>query len=321
MINPVCGEMGSSEIVRTDSYTKLHPNSSPPTDDHYSESKIKSPPNPPPPPPPSSSDFEYTSTLVPSSLKFPALKFEAADDEADNIQSPERSLWEYFSDQIESGDYMISSPVRSSTAQAQPSNYFCNYSPMRCSPPRNHNLPISNYSNNKGKGLSPLHRVFNSPNNHYMQVESLSLPALEFLDDLDKPDDVVVVDDFCPSSFSAIKDAASSDVGVGSSTDCFDLSAVPELLDCLTIPNSNSTSRGFSAADSSSVLGGSQLILENDLYQLTSTDSAPLLEQLQQERHQEEQQIQQQHPPQNMINSSLMVPLSLGADQVKLRIS
>lgn len=290
--------VGSSEIVRTDSYTKLHPTSSPSTDD-YSESK-KSPPRP------SSDDFEYTSTLVPSSLKFPALKFEAVDEEAD-IQSPERSLWEYFADQLEAGDYMISSPVRSSST-SQPSNYYCNYSPMRCSPPRSLNLPPPNYSTNKGKGLSPLHRVFTSPNNHYMQVESLSLPALEFLDDLDKAD---ADDDFCASSFSAIK-AASSDVGIGSSSDCFDLSAVPELLDCLTIPNSNSTSRGFSA-DSSSVHGGSQLILEGDLYQLTSTDSPPLLEQLQQERHQEQQQ---QHP-QNMINSSLMVPLSLGPDQVK----
>lgn len=307
MINPVCSSsemVGSSEIVRTDSYAKLHSTSSPSTDD-YSESKKS-----PPPPPLPSSDFEYTTTLVPPSLKFPALKFEAAADEEVDIQSPERSLWEYFADQLEPGDYMISSPVRSSSI-AQPSNYYINYSPMRCSPPRNPNLPTPpNYSTNKGKGLSPLHRVFiNSPNNQYMQVESLSLPALEFLDDLDKPDD----HDFCPSSFSAnIKAASSSsDVGVGignSSSDCFDLSAVPELLDCLTIPNSNSTSRGFSA-DSSS---GSHLILEGgDLYQLTPTDSTPLLEQLQQERHQEQQQAQ------NMINPSLMVPLSLGPDQVK----
>ncbi|KAI3463130.1 hypothetical protein Pfo_019793 [Paulownia fortunei] len=118
----------------------------------------------------SSSDFETPSltprslsNLTPTSLSIPALKFEENGDV--DIQSPDYSLWEsIFSDQLE-GDFMICSPLRNMPSP-QGSNYSYNY----------------NYAQGmqgQSKGLSPLHRVFNSLNNRFMQVESLSRPAPE----------------------------------------------------------------------------------------------------------------------------------------------
>lgn len=325
MINSLCGSMGSlksevgsfkneNEMVslrRDNSYTKLQP-----TSPNESVSESRKTPTPP------SSDFDNNNSLVPPSLKFEA-------DEDVEIQSPDRSLWEFFAaDQLE-GDFMISSPVRnvaSPTSQAScyqnsSSNYNFNYpamhglSMMGCSPPRM-SSPLGPYKD-KGKGLSPLHRVFNSPNNQYMQVESLSLPALEFLDDLEKDDDF--------GSYTNTNKA--SDVGI-SSTDCFDLSTVPELLECLTMPNTAASSR---FCGSMSETGGlPQLTQDNDnIYQLSSSgESAPLLQQLQQERQQEKEHhhhhqqtsISQRTKPQQQVqnmSSSLMVPLSLGPEQVR----
>ncbi|KAL3526200.1 hypothetical protein ACH5RR_014572 [Cinchona calisaya] len=280
----------------------------------------------------SSHEFDHdnnTSCLIPPSLKFPALKFEK--DQDVEIQSPDRSLWEFFADQLE-GDFMISSPVRNAPSSPTPQSSLCyqnnvnnnnsytfNYgqahavhglSPMRCSPPRM-SSPLGPYKD-KGKGLSPLHKVFiNSPNNQYMQVESLSLPALEFLDD-----------DFGSGSYSNTK-GSSTDVGI-SSSDCFDLSTIPELLECLIMPNPANSSR-FSGSIMTETGGSNQQTQQDndDIYELSCSSSEParpLLQQLQQERQQEQQQRQVSiisHPTnlQNMNSGSLMVPVSIGPEQ------
>ena len=93
-------------------------------------------------------------------------------------------------------------------------------------------------STQKGKGLSPLQRVFNSPKNQYMQHDhqGLSLPSIEeFLDDY-----------------------------IGSSSQCFDMPNMIPAVDSLTI--SNSTGFCGSVSETSS-LGGSQLTQERDTYQ------------------------------------------------------
>ncbi|KAF3964802.1 hypothetical protein CMV_010953 [Castanea mollissima] len=93
----------------------------------------------------------------------------------------------FFSDQLD-GDFMISSPVRNlQSPQTSTYNYNYNYAQAMqgqslsgCSPPRLLSQIGPFRSTNKGKGLSPLHRVFNSPKNQYMQpAEGLSLPAIE----------------------------------------------------------------------------------------------------------------------------------------------
>ncbi|KAF5958633.1 hypothetical protein HYC85_005858 [Camellia sinensis] len=120
-------------------------------------------------------------------------------------------------------------------ASPQASNFNYGYnsaqsSLMRYSPNR-----ISSHSNSsstqKGKGLlSPLHRVFNSPNNQYMQPsESLSLPALEnFLDDFNQRDEELI------GFPTTIKSSSESE--------CYDT------LDWLTVPCSSSSSSRYSGS-------------------------------------------------------------------------
>ncbi|CDP16713.1 unnamed protein product [Coffea canephora] len=334
MINSLCGSMGS---LKNDSCaTKLRPSS--PNEPAVSESRKA--------PTPPSSEYDHASgtSLVPPSLKFPALKLQP--DQDVEIQSPDRCLWEFFADQLE-GDFMISSPVRnvpSSSPAPQAASGYQNttthdiinnnsssynfshaqaqamhgLSLMVCSPsPPRMSSPLGPYNRDKGKGLSPLHRVLNSPNHEYMQVESLSLPALEFLDDLDKDDD-----DFGGSYSNSCK---GPDIAGISSSDCFDLSSVPELLECLTMPNPAASSR-FCGSMAETEDNDTSTTTSN-IYQLSSSgESAPLLQQLQQERQQEKQQQlgsishrpnHQPPPPVEMnLNSSLMVqPLSIGPEQ------
>ncbi|XP_016497576.1 GRAS family protein RAM1 [Nicotiana tabacum] len=276
---------------------------------------------------PVTSDFELNcGSLAPTSLSFPALKFEVDDDV--EIQSPDNSIWEsFFADQLE-GDFMISSPVRnhpspqpassfSTTTHSNNNNNNNNYniyahhqgihgqSMMMCSPPRSP-LGPNYHSSNKGKGLSPLQKVFNSPNNQFMQIESFKLPALEsFLDDdYDKEEDLA-------SSYLALKVSGS---GVaGSSSESFDaLSVVPDLLECLALPNSSSNGPGSFMG---SLLGDTSAVPDDEIFQTGSI--APLSQQLQQERQHEKQQkqrpithaqppmTQQQHT--QIINHNLVV--------------
>ncbi|XP_059644784.1 GRAS family protein RAM1-like [Cornus florida] len=313
MINSLSVSMGN--LKRENSYTKLQPTS--PNESSLSESKK------------TSSDLEHNS-LTPSSLTLPTIKFEVDGD--GEVQSPDNSLWEsLFSDHFDT-DFMILSPVRNLPASPQASNYNYSYvqsmhgqSPMGCSPPRTSSQLLGAYSSmhhgTKEKGMSPLQKVFNSPNSHYMQLESLSLPALDsFLDDYQRDED----DDVIPCS-----SLTTSDTVGNLSSDHFDDTLIPvnpELLECFTTqPNS---SRFCTSGNETSVsTRSSQLEQESDIYKMSSNiATAPLSQQLQRERQQEKQQQKhrggrpppppppQQQPPEN-INHSVMVPLSVGPEQ------
>ncbi|KAK3039099.1 hypothetical protein RJ639_028845 [Escallonia herrerae] len=325
-MNSLCGSLGSlrnevgslslnsevGSLKSANSCSKQQSNSQ--ADESVTDSKKAEP----------SSDLEHNS-LTPSSLSFPALKFEVLDVDVVEVQSPDSALWEsFFTDHLD-GDFMISSPVRN-VASPQASNFNYNYNYVHsmhghslfgCSPPRS-SSPLGPYSStHKGKGLSPLQKVFNSPNNQYMQVESLSLPALENVLDDDYERDY----DFL--TYSTIKSS-----GGNNSAECYDtLTTVPALLDCLTLPNSSSSRFCGSVSETS----GSQLTQESDVYQMGgSVSTAPLLQQLQQERQQEKKQAQQQlrcqapppqrpqlqQPPQPQnMSSTLMVPIPVGPEQ------
>lgn len=267
---------------------------------------------------PVSSDFELNcGSLTPTSLSFPA-KFEVEDDV--EIQSPDNSIWEsFFADQLE-GDFMISSPIRN-LPSPQPTSSFSTTT---------HNNDINNYNTythhqgqsmmmcsplgpNKGKGPSPLQKVFNSPNNQFMQIESFNLPALEsFLDDdYDKED--------LASSYSTLK---VSDGGVaGSSSESFDaLSVIPDFLECLALPNSSSnTSSSFMGSLLSNTSASQVHNQDDEIFQTGSI--APLSQQLHQERQHEKQQKQRLQPPSTqqqyaqIINHNLIVA---APDQVYL---
>ena len=189
MINSLCGSMES--LKREASFTKFEPTSPNDQTSLISESKniIKTTP--------SSSDLEQSS-LTPPCLDFPTLKFELDNDV--EVQSPDSSMWDsLFSDQLESPDFMIMSPVRKMPSPQLASALNYNYAQAMqghslsgCSPPRSSSqLGAFSSSSHKGKGLSPLHKVFNSVNNHYMQQQqqeppevNLALPAIEeFLED------------------------------------------------------------------------------------------------------------------------------------------
>ncbi|XP_057491801.1 GRAS family protein RAM1-like [Actinidia eriantha] len=263
-------EMGS--LKSENSCNKLHPTS--PNESINDEKKTRP-----------LSDLDQNS-LTPRSLGLPALKYEVLDGDIE-IQSPDSTMWEsFFSDQLD-GDFMISSPLRN-IPSPQTSNYSYVHSVhgqslLGSSPPRM-SSPLGAYGSvQKGKGLSPLHRVFNSPNNQYMQpaeINSLSMPALEtFLDDYEKDDDDMLA--FAPMFNSG---------GVGSSSECLDaVAAVPALLDCLTMQNS---SRFCGPVNKSSVTGGSQLNQETESYQVGSGVTAPFSQQLHEERQQEKQLLQ-----------------------------
>lgn len=250
------------------------------------------------PPPPSQSSC--SSDLAASSLSFPSLKYEPLDQGDMEIQSPDtNSLWEsFFSEQLDA-DFMISSPVRTS--------YYPNngHPPFGCSPPRMASpLAPFNNNNNKAKGMSPLQRVFsncNSPNNQFMEVETISLPAIEnFLDDFDGGDDFLTYS------------GSTSVAGVSSSDQSYDpLATIPALLDCLTLP---SPSRFYDEANGTVRGGGVGGSSDNDqmYHQIRPAPSnAPLMEQLEQERREEKQSRRQQqhhHQPRQQMPSRLQPP-------------
>jgi len=297
MINSLCGTLKSE----SNSKTKLQATSS---NDSVLQSKKNATQ--------SSGDIDQT-TLTPPSLNLPGLKFELDGDV--EVQSPDSSMWEsFFADQLD-GDFMISSPVRN-VPSPQVSSYNCNYnyahgmqsqSLSGCSPPRFSSSQIGAFnSTHKGKGLSPLHRVFNSPNNQYMQhVENLSLPAIEeFLEDY--------------QGYSSTK--VSSEIAT--SSECFDLSTqIPSsLLDTLTLPNSSRYHGSVDEESSVHAAGSSQLSQESDIYhQMGSMASASLSQALQQERYQEKRQkrqAQQLQQQQQRQQDNMMVPIPIGMEQV-----
>ncbi|KAG4915500.1 hypothetical protein JHK87_053057 [Glycine soja] len=311
MMNSLCGSSLSLKSENNNSRTKLQQPTS--SNDSVLQSKKNNATQ-------SSGDLDQAS-LTPPSLNLPSLKFDLDGDV--EVQSPDSSMWEsFFADHID-GDFMISSPVR--TPQAV-SSYNCNYNYAQgmqgqslsgCSPPRFSSSQIgafnSSSSLNKGKGLSPLHRVFNSPNNQYMQhVENLSLPAIEeFLEDYQTK-------------------VSSSDHNITSSSECFDLSShqIPSsILDGLALHNSSRYHRGSVVDEESTVHGGggggggsSQLSQESEIYhQMGSMASASLSQALQQERYQEKQQKQQaqqlQQQQRQHQQENLMVPIPIEIEQ------
>ncbi|PON95419.1 GRAS transcription factor [Trema orientale] len=273
---------------------------------------------------PQSSDMEQSS-LTPPSLDFPTLKFELENDV--EVQSPDNSMWDsLFSDHFESPDFMIMSPVRNMPSPQLASAYNHNYnyahamqgqSLSGCSPPRS-SSPLgafSSSSSHKGKGLSPLHKVFNSVNNHYMQQQqsdfNLALPAIEeLLEDYINPKDefgksYTTTTATTPlTKMSDIVDGSSS-----SSQSNFDIpnstSVVtpPPFLDCPTVTNSSSFCG--SACEGSSASGGNschhhqpttqETDNTNTAYQMGSIPfTTSLSQQLQQEQQQEKKQQHQQ---------------------------
>ncbi|KAG5107667.1 hypothetical protein JHK84_044574 [Glycine max] len=317
MMNSLCGSSVSLKSENNNSRTKVQQPTTP-SNDSVMQSKKNNATQ-------SSGDLDQTS-LTPPSLNLPSLKFDLDGDV--EVQSPDSSMWEsFFADHNLDGDFMISSPVR--TPQA--SSYNCNYNYAQgmqgqslsgCSPPRFSSSQIGAFNSNKGKGLSPLHRVFNSPNNQYMQhVENLSLPAIEFLEDYQ----------LGYSSSTTNKMCCSDHNNIASSSECFDLSMshqIPSsMLDGLALHNSSSRyHRGSVVVDEeSSVHGGgaggfSQLSEESDIYhQMGSMASASLSQALQQEHYQEKQQAQQlqqqQQQQQQHQQENLMVPIPIGVEQ------
>ncbi|KAE8718183.1 membrane-anchored ubiquitin-fold protein 4-like [Hibiscus syriacus] len=240
-----------------------------------------------------SSEMEQTS-LTPPSLNFSAVKFELDGDV--EVQSPDSSLWEtFFSDHFDS-DFMVSSPVRN-LPSPQVSNYNFNgvmgmqgQSMLGCSPPR-FSSQFGSYSSSssKGKGQSPLHRVFNSSNDQFMQVESLSLPAIEeFLDDYRKDG----YDDQYPTSRIS---------GIGTSNNMFEMpTTVPSMLDCISMVNSSTFCGSVSETTSSRL----------DQEQHYQVSRAPLSQQLQQEK-----QISTEQQQQQSLGHTLMVPIPVGPEQ------
>ncbi|KAF5765908.1 putative transcription factor GRAS family [Helianthus annuus] len=277
-------------LITESSCLKLQPTTSHDSDDIK---KVASPPPPQPPqqpPPPSQS----------------SLKYEPLDHGDMEMHSPDtKTLWEsIFSDQLEA-DFMISSPVRPSfpsSSQSSSFNYLANngHPPFGCSPPRRMS-PLAPFNNSNGngraKGMSPLQRVFsncNSPNNQFMEVETMSLPAIEnFLDGFDGDDE-----------FLAYSNAGVT--GVGSSDQSYDsLANIPALLDCLTLPSDsrfyddgNTTVHGGG--------GGGSADIEQMYHQNRQVpSSAPLMEQLAQERREEKQRRRQQLEPRQHVPSRL----------------
>ncbi|XVF13878.1 hypothetical protein REPUB_Repub09cG0007000 [Reevesia pubescens] len=278
MINSLCGSMGSLKSENSC--------------ESIGESRKTAP----------SSDLEQNS-LTPPSLNFPAVKFELDGDV--EVQSPDSSIWEtFFSDHLDS-DFMISSPVRNLPSPQISSYNFSNLQAMQgqslsgCSPPRFSSHLGSFSTTHKGKGQSPLHRVFNSPNDQFMQVESLSLPAIEeFLDDYSK-------DGYGEYPTTKIS-------GIGTSNNMFEMpTTVPPMLDCMPMPNSSRFCG--SESETSSSAGCSQLTQEQH-YQVKSVSRASLSQQLRQEQQQEKQQSAAPQQQQS-LGHTLMVPIPIGPEQ------
>ncbi|XP_028780221.1 DELLA protein RGL1 [Neltuma alba] len=259
-----------------------------------------------------SSDHLEQTSLTPSSLNLPAFKFDLDGDM--EVQSPDSSMWEsFFADHLDA-DFMMCSPVRNMPSP-QASTYNCNYNYAQamqgqslsgCSPPRFSSQIGAFTSTHKGKGLSPLHKVYNSPNNnqHMQPVENLSLPVMdEFLGDYQGDHGVA-------GGYSSTK---LSDIIGSSSSDCFDIStSIPSILDSLTMASSSRYCG--SVNEESSVPNGSHLSQESDVYHQIS---ASLSQALQQERQQEKQQKQQSEQQQSHQQQphSLMVPIPIGNEQ------
>ncbi|XP_073153767.1 GRAS family protein RAM1-like [Henckelia pumila] len=215
---------------------------------------------------PSSSNFE-----TPTNLNIPAaLKFE----DYHEFPSPDYSLWESIFPPDQLDDFMVCSPVRNNI-----------HGVVLSSPPK---FPSPLGPHKPGKGMSPLHRFFNSPNNQYFIH---SLPPLEdHTNNYDHKDD----DDF--SMFSPLKLPS----GVLEDPS---LTNVPELLDCLTLPDSTtSTTRFCKYSVDQTCIAQENGINYNQAVVESINAPQPLSHQLQQERNQEEHDQQSSHRDRHLLH-------------------
>lgn len=336
MMNSLCGSMGSikSESSCTSDLKPPSPNMS------ISMSESKKTTTPP------FSKMEQSS-LTPPSLNVPTLKFELDGDV--EVQSPDNSIWEsLFSEQFDT-DFMVLSPVPNNMPNSpQPgaahNNYNYNYAQSMqgqslsgCSPPRfsAHLGAFSSTHNPKGKGLSPLRRVFNSPVNQYMQPADQNMQSMppasieDFLDDYQRDSFIAAY-----QNPTATATATSSSKMSGTSSQSYNPQDMPTSstvpvapLDCPPMQNSSRFSRSVSET-SLVTAGNSQMTQESRAsayQQMGSNCGAPLSQQLQQERQQEKQQQQQplMHPIKHQLHHNLnyMAPnLPMAPEQVNFYI-
>ncbi|XP_060959436.1 GRAS family protein RAM1-like [Cannabis sativa] len=226
MMNSLCGSMGS--LKRENSCTTIPPTTTSPNSISDQTSSISSVPNKNIIITNNTTDIQQQqqhssssnsiNLLTPPSLDFSNLKFEELDNNINNedhhhhqavVQSPDNTMWDsiLFSDNLDSPDFMVMSPVRNMSSPQLSSSYNYNYnSSMQqqqqgqstlppiysSSPPRLYSSsPLGNAFNSStsrgSKGLSPLHKVLNTVNNQYIQQQeqqpetSLALPAIEEL--------------------------------------------------------------------------------------------------------------------------------------------
>ncbi|XP_021895683.1 scarecrow-like protein 23 [Carica papaya] len=308
MINSLCGSLGS--IKSEGSCIKLQ-NPSSPNDDVLSDQSTTNKK-----PAALSSDHldhQQTSSLTPPCLNFPSLKFDL-----DGDVEPENSFWETFLSEHLDSDFMILSPVRNLPPPASPqaSTYNFNYvhamqgqSLSGCSPPRFSSQVgalTSQRPSGKAAGMSsPLQKVFNSPNNQFMQIESLSLPAIgEFLDDYNHysttgmattSDKLYEMPDM---EAAGAVDGINGTGDMGSSRFC-------------GLVGTKTTEQG--GLCSSSSMAGAQ---EGEIYQAGPSSNGPPF--MTQQQQQVGQQIRPPPPPAEQhqsLNHSSVMPLPIGSDQ------
>ncbi|KAK9090059.1 hypothetical protein Sjap_023236 [Stephania japonica] len=289
MMNSLCGSMGS--LKKESSCSKLNQPPSPSAS--VSESNNVNVPTAN-----SLPEFDPNNNPDPSSLNFQNLKFDG-----EEVQSPDNSIWEsFFDEQIDSStdfmiyspkrfpDYMISSPKRDFMMTSPKRDY------MMTSPKRNFNqgsnthtylqpIPSSSYSYpSKGKAQSPLHKVFNSPTNQYLQQDhhhhhtTSSLPPLASIDGF--------IDDYQDQGFGAYPSMKTSTTSVvGYSTD--QTYEMPTTLSAmLEYSGSMSNSSRYSGVNE---VGLSQ---DRDVYQLNSFAS---------QQQQQQKQTQEQNHDHNIL--------------------
>lgn len=262
---------------------------------------------------------QSTNSLTPPSLNFPSLKFELDGDV--EVESPDHSIWEsLFSEQFDT-DFMVLSPVANNlpnSPQRGGGAFGYNGQAMQgqtslsgCSPPRFGSSPLGAFSrdNSKGKGLSPLRRVFNSPVN-YIQQEPENLQSLppasieDFLDDYQRDGFVLNPTTTCTSNMSS----NSSSQSYHNPMDC-------------NMSNTMQNPSRFSRSVSETSLGtacNSQMTQESrgggaPYHHMGSNCGAPLSQQLMHERQQEKQQHMQMHPQKqhhhnNLNYNNMMAP-------------
>lgn len=250
----------------------------------------------------SSTDLDQTGSslsLTPSSLNLQGLRFDAERNNNGDIevQSPD---WDsYFTDHFDTNDFMISSPVLSSPQLVSSYNSYAQglhgpQSMLGCSPPRFG--PFGTNHQPKPKGMSPLHKVFNSPSNQFMHIESLTLPAIEeFLND-----------DYSRHDLGAYSLRNSDNFGHSNSSN----SMMDHHLSMNNVHQPTRFGRGLLGGLPSQGSGSSQMGYDqSDMYRMSGSDSGsagvPLSEQLKQEDEQEQQ-----------LHQNLMGTVPMAPDQV-----